>query len=238
MNPALSINTIGNTLSLNIHNCHYTHDTVASSYKNVVRLVGGAIRASIDSVDAVNLDTLFIVTTESYMNISNITMNGCNSLVDDLANTAVITIGNNIVITNPVSGAQAIIHRMYGKLINNNPNIVHPSSQSITSTDFVEYSGDLIDSCDPMSYDVENVTGSNGTIRVTGISNKYFNITGTSNITTIEGGMNGQRILLKASSNISIVASTEITLQSSTVTIGPYNSIELKRIANDWVQIK
>lgn len=239
LNPAITVNTVGNTLSLNIDHCKFTHNTTLSSYKNIIRCMGGTIRASINSIDAINLDTLFIISTETYMSLSDIFTSGCSSLMDELSSTSIITIGKNIILSNPSDSAQAVIVRLYGKLINENPNIYVDPSQPITSTSFIEYSGTLCDTSDPATYDIETSSDSSGILRIMGITNKYIDITGISNITSIEGGINGQRILLKSSTGgRSIIASDRINLNSSSVSIGQYNPIELKKINGIWVQIR
>lgn len=240
LNPAITVNTVGNTLSLNIDHCKFTHATTVSSYKNILRCMGGTIRASVNSIDAINLDMLFILSTETYISLSDIFTSGCSSLIDNLSGTSVINIGKNIVLSNPAETAQAVVNRMYGKLINGNPNICVDDPQPMTSTSFVEYSGTLYDTSDPSTYDIEAVSDSSGTLRVTGINNRYFDITGSADITTIEGGINGQRILLKSSLNggRSIIASDDIALNSGTVSIGNCSPLELKKVNGKWIQVR
>lgn len=240
LNPAITVNMVGNTLSLNIDHCKFIHGTTVSSYKNVLRCMGGTIRASVNSIDAINLDMLFIISTETYISLSDIFTSGCSSLIDNLSNTSVITIGRNIVLSNPADSAQAVINRMYGKLINENPNICIDDSQQMTSTSFVEYSGILYDVSDPATYDVETVTDSSGTLRVMGINNKYFDISGTADITTIEGGIDGQRILLRSSitGGRSVIASDNIVLNGSSVLLERCNPLELKKVTGGWIQVR
>src|SRR5699024_9237369 len=129
---------------------------------------------------------------------------------------------------------------MYGKLINENPNICIDDSQPMTSTSFVEYSGILYDVSDPATYDVETVTDSSGTLRVMGINNKYFDISGTADITTIEGGIDGQRILLRSSitGGRSVIASDNIVLNGNSVLLERCNPLELKKVTGGWIQVR
>ena len=238
--PAVSVNCIGNTLSLNMTNCSCIHDTTDTdiTFKNILRIVAGIVRASVDSIDAINLDTLFTISSESYTTISNIFATGCSSLIDNLNNSAVITIGDNIVLTNPKTSPKPVINRLYGTLINNCSKIIYSSTQEMTGTTFTDYSGNLIDHCDPSSYDMETVTGSSATLRITGITNKFINITGSADITSIEGGLNGQRILLKSTMNKSITELPDnIEISSSPTTLGAYTFLELKKINGVWTQI-
>lgn len=239
LNPAVSINCIGNTLSLSMKNCRLDHATTTNTFKNIIRMTAGVVRADVDCIDAVNLDTLFVISTESYTTISNIFASGCNSLIDNLNNAAVISLGESIVMKNPKSSPKPIINRLYGTLINNNSKITYSSaSQVMTGTTFTNYSGELIDQCDPRAYNMETVSGSSSTLRITGINNKFINFTGGVNISYIEGGIDGQIILLKSTSNRSIKAVPDnIEINASSITLGSYKFLELRRINGAWTQV-
>lgn len=236
LNPAISVNCVGATLALSVNDCDVHGSNTTNSFNNVVRFMGGTVKASLNNINCNTVNTPFVVSTESYISLSNIFATDIVSLLDNLSTTSIITIGENITVK---TATGPVIKRIYGTLINNNPCIYNPDSTSITDTTFSNYSGILYDTSDPESYDIVRTTGSSATIRVDGITNKYYNIAGTADITAIEGGMIGQRIILSSTANRSISSSNLILLKSPTIALTQYDTIELKKIAGGkWQQIK
>lgn len=233
--PGISVNCIGATLALSVTNCDVIGTDTANTFNAVIRLMGGTVKANINNINCHTLNTAFVVSTEAYLTISDVECNNIVSLLDDLSNAATITIGSNVSV---FSATGPIVKRLYGTLINNSPYLHNPTSVAVTDTTFSNYSGTLYDTSDPRSYDIIRTTGSSATLRVDGINNKYYNIAGSVNITAIEGGIIGQRIILSSTANRSIRSSNLILLQSSSVSLTQYNTIELKKIAGGkWQQI-
>ncbi len=101
----------------------------------------------------------------------------------------------------------------------------------------IEQAGTLVDFANPLSYDEEISIFSNS-VWVSELRNAVINLCGNSNLEEINGGMNGQIIMVRSENNKSVCSKElNIELKEASVPLGPYTYVTLKRIGNIWTQI-
>lgn len=238
--PAILVYTNGVNV-LKVDDCTADRSGITKNNSaSFIKLYGGYCQVSVSNARMINLQEAFVISSDTEFKLLGFTLcKNCDTLIDNLNTNSFISLDSNIdMIVDEVPAVKTkVIKRLYGTLgivsnrINYNTNAYVP----IGSTD-TDYSGTLCDSKDPKSYNKESSTGSN-TLVISDFRNKFIDIQNTSDIDTITGGINGQRIFIVSSNNRSILRTSNILLKTNSIQLDSISGIELKKINNKWHQI-
>lgn len=242
LTPAIMVqNTTTSVVDrIGITNCNFERTEMAiETFANAIRVNGGSVYMSLSDCTMDKLDSaiVFQPSVEGSLSIKDIYANEVESLIDNLNASSVITLEGSVKLQGSSSAAKKpVIKRLYGTLQLATSDISYPATRHVAySSTKNDYTGTVRDMVDPKSHDKINATGSN-TINIGTLTNMNIDIKTTANITTIAGGINGQRLCLKSSSNRSIISSSNILLDHTPYALTTYNGIELIHDNGKWYQ--
>lgn len=214
-------------------------EMVTNDLTNFIKFAGGSCSASVSNNRLYSLQSVFNISSKTNINIIGFNMcKDCDCLIDNVDTGSSILLNSNItmITSEKTEEKRKIISRLFGKLYMNG-NIDYDKNY-YDIIDSISLSASIHDVSDPKSYDKEISTG-NSSITISDIRNKFIDIQNVSDIDTINGGINGQRIYLVSSNNIYVYASDTIKLKNgeTSIQLDSVNGIELKFSRYYWFQI-
>lgn len=251
--PAIIVNNADETdpkiNHITIKNCNYTN-SYHNEYSDFIQIYGKKNDIIIDNICAYLVHSGVIVKANSIdtnVSIKDIYAEDCNSLLDIINTDTIVNLYGNIRIksynyngnSRTISVILPIVYRLYGTLnMNCNFDIDDQLYQFRDNASESNYSGSVQDYLDPKNYPIEIITSGTDSISISALGNSFIDIQTSSNVVSINNGIEGQRIYLISSTNKSIVPSANIILKDNvTQKLSANSGIELKRINKKWVQI-
>lgn len=225
-NNAEGLNTL-----INLTNCSY-YTTVIGSYCIYIASPMEMMNIVSNTVEAVNTFLCFGGASKGEISCRGLSCFGTAKIFDIGSAQGIVHLDGPI----NVSSTAVLFENMMGKLHTNVMWDLLPNGASFNKTPI----GEIFDVIQPHHYAETkgySISASKLTIREARNLNVNWS-SSTNNLNEIVGGVKGQLLYIKSSTNKSILSVTnKIVMSSSSITLGAYNGILLKYDGLKWVQM-
>lgn len=222
--------------SVNIDKCRFFGN---GSKCTAIDIACTEITVGIDNIYAKNVTNVINngVGTYNNINLNNFSGADCNTVITNTGgNGSYLTI-TGFIVNIPTNIQDNPYLFMSGYSTKTVLDAIFDETMKLFVSSKNTYNVEINDKTDPKLKKPQTIVNGS-TIDVGAIlGNAFINLNGTTALTDITNGVNGQRLLLTSDTGVTIKDNVNIILKNGDTRLSTKNSIELTRVNNKWVQL-